>query len=599
MDAASRKEVYKELLRENESVLPVLQRRHLIIAVFRLFVFIGGIILSAFAFTRSVIPGITCSVVIAGIFLYLVKIYDSLSQKIALIQNIIKINQSEIKALDGDYSDFDGGSDFIDPGHDFSADIDLFGENSLFRFLNRTVTGAGRECLANWLSEPYLFKDSIIERQTAVRELSGMIAWRQQFLAHGLDKALSRAEIQSLTEWLNEKDSFFSSGFLRVTARLMPVATILMLVLVITGKVPYSFFLFLFFINLLLVGYFIRKTNRIHDRISRKHLILSSYTQLIEAIESEHFSSAILVEAREKICGREHSASVEIRKLNSIIKAFDSRLNFIAGFVLNGLVLWDFQCIIRLEKWRSSGASSLPVWLNSIGDIDAFISFANYAYNNPAYAFPEPVGNSVMIDAVSLGHPLLNEESRVTNDFIVPHPGKIFVITGANMAGKSTFLRTVAVNLILAMAGAPVCASSMRFTTVRLFTSMRTTDSLSSHESYFYAELKRLKMLKIRLEAGERIFFILDEILKGTNSTDKSLGSKQFLQKMIGLGGTGMIATHDISLGALEKEFPDRIINKCFEIEIDGENISFDYLLRDGITVRMNAAVLMKQMGIV
>lgn len=599
MADGTRKEVYENLKRDNESILPVLQRRHLIISVIRLLVFTGGIIMSAFAFTRSAVLGTVSSAVIAGIFFYLVRLYDNYTGKIALIQNIIKINGDEIKALDGNFSSFNGGNDFIDPGHDFSADIDLFGDDSLFRFLNRTVTGAGRECLARWLNSPYLLKDSINGRQAAVRELSGMIAWRQKFLAQGIGKPLSSAEIESLTEWLNEKDSFFSSRFLKISAYVLPVAAILMLLFVITGFVPFSFFLFLFFINLFLVGFFIRKTNRIHDKVSRKHLILSSYDQLIKTIEGERFSSGILVETRDKICGRDHSASAEIRKLNSILRAFDSRLNFIAGFILNGMALWDFHCILRLEKWRRSGAAFLPVWLSSIGDIDAFISLANYAYNNPGYAFPEPVENSAIMEAVSLGHPLLSGNSRVTNDFSVPNPGKVFIITGANMAGKSTFLRTVAVNLILAMAGAPVCAGRMRFRAVRLFTSMRTTDSLSAHESYFYAELKRLKMLKVRLEAGDEIFFILDEILKGTNSTDKSLGSKQFLRRMIELGGTGMIATHDISLGALENEYPERIINKCFEIEIDGENIRFDYLLRDGITVRMNAAVLMKQMGIV
>lgn len=599
MAPGNKQEIYSDIRRSNEEILRVLKRRHLIISIIRLLVFICGIIFSAFAFTWSAAAGTASSAGTAWLFLYLVKLYDRHSEQIDLIQNIIKINCSEIKALGGDNSDFDGGSEFREPGHDFSADIDLFGDDSLFRYLNRTVTGAGRECLANWLAAPCLQKDAIIRRQEAVRELSDKIAWRQLFLAQGLNKPLGNDEIRSLREWLDEKDSFFSGRVLRILSFLLPGASVFILLIAAAGFVPLSFFLFLFFINLFLVGFFLRKTNSLHDRITRKHLILSSYRQLIDTIEGEHFSSGILVEAREKICGRYHSASVEIRKLNSIIKAFDSRLNLIAGFLLNGLLLWDFHCIMRLEKWRRSEACFLPVWLSSIGDIDAFVSLANYAYNNPDYAFPEPAENSVIIDAADLGHPLLDKGSRITNDFSVPDAGKVFIITGANMAGKSTFLRTVAVNLLLAMTGAPVCAGRMRFRVVRLFTSMRTTDSLSAHESYFYAELKRLKILKERLGAGEEIFFILDEILKGTNSTDKSLGSQQFLRRIIGLGGTGMIATHDISLGELEKEFPEKIVNKCFEIEIEGENIRFDYLLRDGITVRMNAAVLMKQMGIV
>ena len=253
---------------------------------------------------------------------------------------------------------------------------------------------------------------------------------------------------------------------------------------------------------------------------------------------------------------------------------------------------------MKLEKWRDSVSSSLPVWLNLLGKIDGLNSLANYAYNNPDYSFPQVVNGEPVLEADSMGHPLLKRETRISNDFSVKRRGQVFIITGANMAGKSTFLRTVAVNMVLGMIGAPVCAGEMNLSPVKLFTSMRTTDSLSQNESYFYAELKRLKALKERLEKGENIFFILDEILKGTNSTDKSLGSKLFLRRVIEYRGTGLIATHDISLGEMETEFPVNVVNKCFEIEIDGEKISFDYLLRDGITRKMNAAALMKQMGI-
>jgi DNA mismatch repair ATPase MutS len=233
-----------------------------------------------------------------------------------------------------------------------------------------------------------------------------------------------------------------------------------------------------------------------------------------------------------------------------------------------------------------------------LGTIDAYICLGNYSYNNPDHVFPSFSVGSSMFSAKKLGHPLITADERVSNDFEIADKGKICVITGANMAGKSTFLRTMAVNYILAMTGAPVCAVEMEFSPVKLFTSMRTTDSLSNHESYFYAELKRLRLLKSKVEKGEPVLFILDEILKGTNSADKSLGSKLFVKRLIEAGGTGLIATHDISLGELESDYPDNVFNKCFEVEIDGENIRFDYILRDGVTHKMNAALLMKQMGI-
>jgi DNA mismatch repair ATPase MutS len=332
--------------------------------------------------------------------------------------------------------------------------------------------------------------------------------------------------------------------------------------------------------------------------VSRKQLFLSSFEQLVSSFEKEEFKSDVMSAIKQKLCAGQSSVAYKIKELNNIISAFDSRLNLFVGLILNGFLLWDFHCLMKLEKWRRSAASGLPVWLNLLGKADGLNSLANYSFNNPDISFPEVVRNGPVLEAFRMSHPLLKKETRVSNDFSIRQRGQVFIITGANMAGKSTFLRTVAVNMVLGMTGAPVCAEKMKLTPLKLFTSMRTVDSLSHNESYFYAELKRLKALKERLEKGEDIFFILDEILKGTNSTDKSLGSKQFLRRIIDLGGTGLIATHDISLGEMEVEYPGNVVNKCFEIEIDGENISFDYLLRDGITRRMNAAALMKQMGI-
>jgi DNA mismatch repair ATPase MutS len=274
-------------------------------------------------------------------------------------------------------------------------------------------------------------------------------------------------------------------------------------------------------------------------------------------------------------------------------------MNMLIGVVLNGLLLWDYHCIYRLEKWKSSNKKLFPVWLEMLGRVDAYISLGNYAHNNPAFAYPVISDKGIVFSAKMLGHQLIDENKRVCNDFEIDQKGIVCIISGANMAGKSTFLRTVAINYILGMVGAPVCAGEMSFLPSKLFTSMRTTDSLSSNESYFYAELKRLKALKSKVEAGEPVFFILDEILKGTNSKDKAKGSKLFLEKLVALQGTGLIATHDTSLGMMEQEHPGVIMNKCFEIEIDGELIKFDYKLQDGITQKMNAAFLMKQMGIV
>jgi hypothetical protein len=592
------KNIYAGLASKHRSELAALRKKQFVISILRLVTFLAGGILSAMAFTWSVPAGITLILMTMILFLFLVGRFAAYSENIKMAGNLLDINVNEIKAQEGDYSAFNDGSDLGVAEHDFSGDIDLFGEGSVFGFLNRTVTGPGRQHLAGVLLDPYKLHDRITSRQEAVIELSGKLLWRQKFAACGLEANLGEAELRSLNEWLNDKEELFSSQILRVVLFLFPIAAIAALVCAVAGILPVRVFVVFFMLNLFLDGIFLKRINRIHQLVSNRHMFLSALEKLIETVGGESFDSQLLSGIKDKLCTDDGAVARKIKKLGAILKAFDTRLNMIMGVVLNGLVLWDFHCVLRLGEWRTSAAPELPGWLELLGDIDELCSFANFAFNNPDYSFPVPVSEGPVLEASALGHPLLPAATRVCNDFSIEPGGQVCIITGANMSGKSTFLRTIAVNLLLAMAGAPVCARSMRFRAVRLFTSMRTTDSLSRNESYFYAELKRLRILKEKLEKGEEVFFILDEILKGTNSADKSAGSLIYLRRMVELGGTGLIATHDTSLGDMESGFPGKVINKCFEIEIDGEKISFDYLLRNGITRKMNASLLMRQMGI-
>ena len=293
-----------------------------------------------------------------------------------------------------------------------------------------------------------------------------------------------------------------------------------------TGVIHYTVFTFIFLLNLLVVAAGLKKTNRIHRALTGMHNYLTSIYQLLKTFDKESFNSLILDDIKQNICGSKVSAAVSVKRLTRLIQAFDTRLNVIVGFILNGLLLWDYHCIYRLEKWKSEYRKLFPVWIEMLGKIDAFISLGNYAFNNPGFTYPEISDRKYLFSVSSAGHPLIDENKRVCNDFALERSGNVCIISGANMSGKSTFLRTIAVNYILGMTGAPVCATEMIFTPLKLFTSMRTTDSLSDNESYFYAELRRLKMLKSEIERGEPVLFILDEILKGTNSADKSSGIK-------------------------------------------------------------------------
>jgi len=260
--------------------------------------------------------------------------------------------------------------------------------------------------------------------------------------------------------------------------------------------------------------------------------------------------------------------------------------------------MWDLQCILRLEKWKSAYRDQLPVWLEVLGTYDALSSLACFSYNNPGYIFPLFTDKDFSLTACKLGHPLIPALERITNDFKLDRGNSFMLITGSNMSGKSTFLRTCGINLVLGMAGAPVCAENFEFTPSKIYTSMRVTDSLLSRESTFYAELKKLKRIITAFREKENAFVLLDEILKGTNSRDKHFGSEMLIRQLIDYRAAGMIATHDLELGRLEKELKAKIKNYSFEVQIEDAQFIYDYKLKEGVAQTLNATELMRQMGI-
>jgi hypothetical protein len=571
----------------------------LILSLLRLLSFISAValLLTGLLTDKPILFWFPALVII--LFLFLIKSYSEHSEKKEYLENRATVNYNEANAVSGDLSSFDPGEKYRSADHDFSNDIDIFGNSSLFHYLNRTVTVGGSDIIAGWLSDPFPLSSGCYSRQDAVRELASKESWRHHFLASATRNPVEKQNIKSLLIWLEEDQIIKPSSIRRFGLFILPSISVISFFLVVTGIVHYVVFTSFFVINLAVVMAGIRKINIIHNSLSGRYRDLSSTGRLLGVFEKEHFTSEILNDIQQNLTGSGISASAAVKKLGKLSRGFDSRLNILASVILNGLFLWDYQSVYRLEKWKTTFRKRFPLWLEMLGSVDAFISIANFAGNNPEFIFPELSENGNIITARELGHPLIEEGMRICNDFSSGPQGTLCIITGANMAGKSTFLRTVAVNCVLGMAGAPVCAVEMSFIPVKLFTSMRTTDSLPGNESYFYAELKRLKVLKSLLEKGDPIFFILDEILKGTNSADKSLGSRLFLEILVELKGNGMLATHDTSICEMENDFPGKVINKCFEIEIEGEQIIFDYKLRGGITSKMNAALLMKQMGII
>ncbi len=553
-------------------------------------------------------------------FLGFVKYSLQLKSKLSWQKEYELVNKRELEALGRNISVFRNGEEFIDPDHPYSFDLDIFGEKSVFQFLNRTCSSFGYHHLARHLQFPEENEKKILGLQEAIKELTGLLTWRQHFIVTGNlirhdFRSTENQDIPSddmaghgreslmrhmLTDWLEKTNEFLMHPFYRIFLIAGPASALILLGLNITGVLPFIIPALFALIQLFFVGFFLKKTNAVHQLISQKSKLLDKYSKLLEMVENQTFKSDHLKGLQNTLEKDKIRASQNLRKLKSIVKSFDNRLNMIFAILANALFLWDLQCIVRLERWKQSYRKDVPVWFETIGRFDALTSLANYAFNHPGFCYPEILPeNDFQLTAKQAGHLLIPEKERVNNDFSLKGRGAVGIITGANMAGKSTFLRTIGLNITLGMCGVPVCAEKFAFSIVRIYTSIRVTDSVQKHESYFFAELKRLKQIISELDNETRLFVIIDEMLRGTNSKDKHTGSEAFIKKMIRLNTNGLVATHDISLGSMKDDFPGSISNYRFEVDIEGDKLSFDFILKPGISKNMNATILMNQMGII
>ena len=529
-------------------------------------------------------------------FFYLVKRnlqLEKIKQTLVVKKKLI---EDELKALDHSFLHFENGEQFLDVEHPFAYDLDLFGEGSIFQYLNRTSTVEGRQRLADWLQNPLKEKEEIEQRQEAIKELSEMPLWRLSFLTEGNLFQETEEQYNEIRTWSEMELGLNNASLVKGLIRIIPAITLLAVVPAILG-LSNLFLIVMVFVQFVLLFAWTKRVNYYFGFFGRKSDLLAKYMQLLKQIEQKEFQSTYLRGLKKK--ATEPSAGKVFGELKSLVKEFEYRQNILVGIVLNGLLLWDIRCVYKLWKWHNENHGRLTEWLETIAQIDALVSLANYANNHNQFVYPKITNHDFTLCATDLGHPLLKEGKRVNNDVEIQGWSQIMIVTGANMAGKSTFLRTVGTNILLAEIGAPVCAASMKIRPVDLYTNMRTTDSLLKDESYFFAELKRIKAVLDRLVAGEQIFVILDEMLKGTNSVDKLNGSKELVRKLAQYQCAAMIATHDLKLSEMAKELPERVFNKCFEIRIENNELIFDYKLSDGVTQTMNATFLMKKMGII
>jgi hypothetical protein len=565
-------------------------------SLIRLLLFVLSIFFLVVLLKSNFILAIILSLSSFFLLFVFVRMSSNLTAMRKMLAELIRINEDEIGVLDWNYDGFDSGVEYYDASHANSSDLDIFGENSLFQYLNRTSLSKGGDRLADLLSQPSE-SDDILTRHEAIEELSKKLDWRQLFLASGRMSEETREELTQLNIWLDEQPYYTKNKFYRIFLVVLPSLTILSLVLAFLW-IPYNIPIFFVLLQLGIVGMNLRQINHHHNQVSRKYNLINNFASLIRLVEEEDFKSKNLRELKERLSSSGISAGLQLKKLARLVIRFDRRLNMVMAVVLNGLLMWDLLCVLWLEKWKTDNAAEVPGWFDILGKFEALNSLANFRFNNPDSVYPVISKDEIMIEAESLGHPLIPGKENIRNEIKISQTGEFMLITGSNMAGKSTFLRTVGVNLVLANAGSPVYASKMKWKPVRILSSMRVKDSLSSRESTFYAELKRLRMIIEVLKTGEKVMVILDEILKGTNSRDKHFGSEMFIRQLLKENCGGMIATHDLELSKLEEEFPGRLLNFSFEVQIEKEEFIFDYKLRRGACQTLNATELMKKMGI-
>lgn len=529
---------------------------------------------------------------ILGYFLLNVK------QELQFYKNYLHIGNEIITK-----TEFETGLDFeenIDQ-HPFAKDLDILGKNSLFSYLNYGETTLGKNKLKDFLLDLSVEKKEIILRQKSVAELSEKTAWNIHFLT--LAKSM---EIKGEIAHPNKSNLVFKNAVLaNIATIVIPILTLVTLVLAIFTSIS-GVLIGLMFVGILIISRIVlyvyrNKMLALGELISFDSNQYEQFLNVFSHIENENFTEELNQTLQNKLrSGKSRSSRKEIEKLARLLRNYESGQSNI-GVILNNFFLWNLNFTLKIEKQFNAIDEDLPQWFEAFAEFEAFISLGIFKFKNPDYIFPEIHEEGIKLKTEELIHPLLFQTEVVSNDFTINQSTEISIITGANMTGKSTFLRTVGINLVLAMTGCPVAAKEFSFIPMKLFTSMSTSDSLSDGTSYFNAEILRLRKLVENLENGEPQFIILDEILKGTNSQDKLTGSELFLQKLMksNVLFSCLIATHDLDLTKIEDRSPLKIKNYCFELQnIDGE-LETDYKLQKGVTKSMNAIYLMRKFKII
>jgi hypothetical protein len=588
--------IYQQRAQEAAQQLSRLSRQHNIVTALRLLLIILLCIFGYSYIQTADNLHLALAIAAAVAFLFFLKRSQAISYRKQYQQHLKQINEEEIAFLQLQQMPFHNGSAFAESGHAYALDLDLFGDRSLFQYLNRTATYPGLQRLAAMLLQA-LPVQAIVPRQEAIAELKNKLDFRQDLKARALFFEDSKERYTKLLHWasLPEKGPGL---FLRMVSYILPLALLLSLASYFIFRVEllWDIALRILPLNLLILAIQLKNIRRSLYGTERINELLKQYGSLLQLITDEQWQTPEMRALQGKLNQQSAQAGRQIAQLSAICAELESVQNPFGAVIMNGLFLYHIHSLRKLAIWKKSYAAFVPQWLDVLAEVEAISSLANLAANNPEYVFPE-INHKADINFSNLGHPLISASKRVCND-ISFQDQRFIVLTGSNMSGKSTFLRTLGVNMVLAGAGSVVCASAARVHPMPVFVSMRQSDSLADSESYFFAEVKRLKFIMEQLPA-QKTFVLLDEILRGTNSDDKRSGTLGVIQKLMASQTYGAIATHDLEVCAITDQYPQTLVNMCFEVEIIQNELVFDYKLRKGICHNKSATFLMKKMEII
>ncbi len=564
---------------------------------FLFFLAAASLIVLAFIYAGKVYGYAILSISVL-LFIILIVKHDRAINEANRYHKMAEINQKCLQRVNGDWTGFsDDGHEYANPHHGYINDLDIFGPASLFQWINTAHTYHGRKLLEQLLANPDKDIENIKKRQEAIKELSSELDFCQDLQCEAMDSRDFSKSPEKLLSYAENGASLFKWTWLKYIFYLLPFITISSFLVWYFGRlyslyIPSSFLMIQLLINFL--GY--RKVNTILSNVYTYKTWIEIYQRLLAVVEKQEFADDYLLGLKSALFNKGESASQQIKHLDKIVGAVAFRFNPLVHVLINNILFWDFHCIFALEKWQKKSGASLRKWLQTIGMFEALSSMALISQLNPQWCYPGFETEQLFVAAEDLGHPLINEKDRVVNSLEIKE--QLFIVSGSNMSGKTTLLRTIGINLVLAYAGAPVCAREFSCSIMDIFTSMRISDDLNSGISTFYAELLRIKMIIDNSHKEKPMIFLIDEVFRGTNSQDRLEGARNVLMNLNKPWIIGLTSTHDLALCDLENDKSGRIKNYHFTESYSGNEIIFDYILRPGRCKTTNARYLMKMVGI-